>query len=392
LKCPDACGIHLPPLRTAAIAELAGNDERAAWEAAGAGAAEEAWADERAAAFEAAVAQCGAASDARLAAVARAAAYDSMSKSEHHLRAALLPCGKLKVSEMNVTGAPPFEMYPKSCAFGNCPNKLWRGRAACGWDRQFGAGCPIDVGDQPFTMQRWEQKLRGKRVDDEGEVKLSYSLELLPHVTTGRAFYAEMKTFVSETWLSHDWRATWTAQAHRVYEDKKSGAPRDAAVAARDSASATATRAAADARSAACSARLLISVAPILAKHAIYFGEVGADIVGGGATVTAGAFGFLAGTVAALTRAAAADAADLAAVAQAAAHTMGECKRAACIATEVQAVLARSASVQSDYAAQLETQRSRTATCATRERHNLLVAVVGYKPYRVWAEKVLPVI
>ena len=55
----------------------------------------------------------------------------------------------------------------------------------------------MDVGDQMITMQRWEQKLRGTKVDDEGVVKQSYSLELVPHTLTGRAFYQVMETFVT---------------------------------------------------------------------------------------------------------------------------------------------------------------------------------------------------
>ena len=51
-------------------------------------------------------------------------------------------------------------------------------------------------------------------------------------------------------------------------------------------------------------------------------------------------------------------------------------------AAAVHAAAARTATVQSDYAAQLETQRTFTATCASRERHNFLVAIMGYKPYR----------
>lgn len=43
--------------------------------------------------------------------------------------------------------------------------------------------------------------------------------------------------------------------------------------------------------------------------------------------------------------------------------------------------------VQNDYAAQIGTKRARTAMCATCERHNLLVLVVVYKPFRVWLEK-----
>ena len=388
--CPDTCPIHGPARRMPLLAELAAEQERSAWEVAAAGAAEAAGADERAAAAELATAGCRDTEAAAAAAAERAASYDSMSKSEHHLRAALLPCGKQTFADMNVTGAPPFKMYPKACAFGNCPNKLWRGRDACGWEHRFGAGCPMDAGDQMITMQRWEQKLRGTKVDEEGKVKQSFSLELVPHTLTGRAFYKEMKAFTTDTYLSHDWRTTWTAQAHRVYEDKKSGAPRDAALTARDVAVAAAASAAECAAAAARTAGLLSGVAPILARFAVNFGPIGTAPVGDGyseATVTTYDYRELPHTFAALARVAAADAASYATAAEASARAAGDSERAASIAIEVQAVLARSASVQSDYAAQVETQRSRTATCATRERHNLLVSVVGYKPYRVWAEK-----
>ena len=385
--CPDLCPIHGPARRAPLLAELAAEQERIAWENVLAGAAEAAGVDERAAAVERATTWRREADAAAQATAERAAAYDSMSKSEHHLRAALLPCGKQTLPDMNVTGAPPFKMYPKACTLGNCPNKLWRGRDACGWERRFGSGCPMDVGDQMITMQRWEQKLRGKKVDDEGVVKQSYSLELVPHTLTGRAFYQEMKTFVTDTYLSHDWRTTWTEQAHRVYEDKKSGAARDAALAARDAACAAAATAAECAAAAARTAALLSAVAPILSRFAVNFGPIVTAELGDGATVTTYDYRQLPHTLAALARVAAASAASHAAAAEASAKTAGECDRAASIAVEVQAVLALSASVQSDYAAQVETQRSRTATCATRERHNLLVSVVGYKPYRIWLPK-----
>ena len=38
--------------------------------------------------------------------------------------------------------------------------------------------------------------------------------------------------------------------------------------------------------------------------------------------------------------------------------------------------------VTSDYASQLETKRKYTGTCASRERHNFLVSVVCYAPYK----------
>ena len=41
--------------------------------------------------------------------------------------------------------------------------------------------------------------------------------------------------------------------------------------------------------------------------------------------------------------------------------------------------LAKTATIQSDYASQLETSREFHATCATKERHNYLVTLVGYR-------------
>ena len=63
--------------------------------------------------------------------------------------------------------------------------------------------------------------------------------------------------FTTEMYLSHDWRTTWTEQAHRVYDDKKSDAARDAALAARDAAAAAAAAAAEHSATAARTAALL---------------------------------------------------------------------------------------------------------------------------------------
>ena len=51
-------------------------------------------------------------------------------------------------------------------------------------------------------------------------------------------------------------------------------------------------------------------------------------------------------------------------------------------AFEIHARLETIAVVTSDYAAQIETQRKYTGTCASRERHNFLVSVVCYQPYK----------
>lgn len=384
---PNSCPVHGPAQRAPLLAALAAEQEKTAWEVALAGAAEVVGMEERATVMEHATTWRQEMATTAMAMVDRAIAYDSMSKSEHHLRAALLPCGKHGFPDMNITGAPPFEMYSKACAFGNCPNKLWRGRNACGWEQRFGSGCPMDVGDQWITMQRWEQKLRGRKVDDEGNVKQSFSLELVPHTLTGREFYNELRANVTETYLPHDWRTTWTEQAHRVYEDKKSGAASDDAVATWDADVAAAAVAAKLAATAERLATLLSSVAPILARFAVNFGPMGTAVLSNGARVTTYCFRYLPGTFRALARVASSSAASYAIAAANSARSAKDSESMARTALEVYTTLARSVSVQSDYAAQVETQRSRTATCATRERHNLLVSVVGYKPYKVWIEK-----
>jgi hypothetical protein len=44
--------------------------------------------------------------------------------------------------------------------------------------------------------------------------------------------------------------------------------------------------------------------------------------------------------------------------------------------------LSTTATIQSDYASQLETSREFHATCATKERHNYLVTLVGYRSHQ----------
>lgn len=51
-------------------------------------------------------------------------------------------------------------------------------------------------------------------------------------------------------------------------------------------------------------------------------------------------------------------------------------------ARQMYEALQRTATVQSDYAAQLEVVRSHSATCARPAKHNLLVSIVGYKSYK----------
>ena len=155
-------------------------------------------------------------------------------------------------------------------------------------------------------------------------MKQSFSLELVPHTLTGRAFYKEIIMFTTVTYLSHDWRTTWTEQAHRVYEDKKSGAARDAALAARDTAAAAAAVDAEYAATAARTVALLSGVAPILAVFSVNFGPIGTAALGDGATVTTYDYRTLPHTFAAMARAAAASAASHAAAAEASARVLSD--------------------------------------------------------------------
>ena len=56
--------------------------------------------------------------------------------------------------------------------------------------------------------------------------------------------------------------------------------------------------------------------------------------------------------------------------------------QAAAKAQQVFDLLSTTATIQSDYASQLETSRDYHATCATKERHNYLVTLVGYRSYQ----------
>ena len=88
-------------------------------------------------------------------------------------------------------------------------------------------------------------------------------------------------------------------------------------------------------------------------------------------------------TLAALVRLAGRDDADGAAAAAvgAAEAALTAATGKARTAAEVHALMALTATVQSDYASQFETYRIHTGTCAQPERHNMLVTIVGYKPY-----------
>ena len=56
--------------------------------------------------------------------------------------------------------------------------------------------------------------------------------------------------------------------------------------------------------------------------------------------------------------------------------------QAAAKAQQIFDALSTTATIQSDYASQLETSREFTATCATKERHNYLVTLLGYRSHQ----------
>lgn len=278
--------------------------------------------------------------------------YDAMSSSPSALVGALLQCKSEDLPEYTVTGERSFRLYSRECARGNCPNLVFRASNACGWDRQFGLGCPIDVCDEPFTWHVWEQRVRGTRKDD-GQP--SYSPEFVPKHGTRREFLSEFRSRVAQ-WIPHQWRDRLGKQGLRVFEDRKSGRHLNYVCAN------------------AARAKLLSDALHLVAKvnpqccHKLHVEEHNDSALAGLLTTTeVWAMHSFANTLAAMSRIAALDA--------------KVALKLAIDAKEVHASASRTATVQSDYAAQLETRREYTATCASRERHNFLVTIVGYKPY-----------
>ena len=357
---------------------------------------------------EAAVVTTKAAADAAMAMLAvaklRVERYASMSTSEEALMVALLPCGKKVYPEQTVTGEKTFKCYARACCEDNCPNKgnLFERRkgSACGYALVFeGFVCPIDNSDAELIWQRWEKMLRNKNEDretDDGKAaKASYSMELVPHRGTRAEFMTEMFGLDGKVrlWLPHKRRVRWCRQARRVLDDHKSGA-REAA-AANVVAACSAARAAAQAQARAATPRL--DALRLVARVApwVSMGVVAASIIAPAASDRIGSRGVSAEyavvleqrriplTLAALVRLAGKDDADgAAATAVAAAEAaLTAATGKARTAAEVHALMALTATVQSDYASQFETYRIHTGTCAQPERHNMLVTIVGYKPY-----------
>lgn len=184
------------------------------------------------------------------------------------------------------------------------------------------------MSDKGFSWRVWEQRVSGK--NEEGQP--TYTPEFSWSHGTRAEFVNTFQLAISE-WLPHIWRDVMQKQGLRVFEDRKSGRHNDAA-----------RRAQAFAALKHYAFHLVAKTLPQLPEvKNIYF------------------------ALASLVRVASADALAALAAAKSAAVVH---EAAACTAT-----------VQSDYAAQIQTKRSHTATCARPERHNCLVMVVGYKPY-----------
>ena len=279
----------------------------------------------------------------------RALKYDGMTASPDALLDALQPCGKQSYPNYSVTGASVFRCYSRACAEGNCPKKLFDRSNACDWENVFGDDCPLESSNEKYDWWVWSKQLRG--TDKEG--KPFYSLEWMPHRGGTRAEHLkELRAKVRE-WKWHVWRDRFVTQSLRVFDDRRSGAR---VLALRQH----------------VSGPLLLSAAlDTIAEHSAQsereLRAVGPQRPQAIAILRARTFAILA-------RLADADAASH----RPSAETVERLRRA----EKVHSVLANTTHVKSDYASQVETKRSHTATCATMERHNLEVTVVGFAPYQ----------
>ena len=415
------CLLHDCSSESAAAAAAEAAAAQATSEAAARGADAEVWEahapSSQAAASAAAVAAEADAAAATAVATAKAAVekltaaklriqrYAAMSASEDALLATLLPCGRREFTEQTVTGEKTFKCYLRVCCEGNCPNRgnLFDRRkgSACGYDLVFeGYKCPVDNSDDEFIWLRWEKMLRNenkeRETDDGKQAKPSYSMELVPHRGTRAEFMSE--TFYRggkvSLWMPHIRRVRWCRQARRLIDDHKRGSRVAAAVNARAICAAARETALSRARAATPQLAALrivaarnpwLNVGVVAAAAAPPPPEVVVPSSNGDDRQYAVVFNMqrIPLTLAALIRLAERDEAD-----SAAAAAVAEAEAALTAATgklrtaeQLHELYKLTMTVQSDYASQFETHRIHTATCAQPERHNLLVSIVGYKPY-----------
>ena len=302
---------------------------------------------------------------------AKARRYDEMTRSRKMLTDVLMePCGKQNYPDYSIIGGGEFHAYKKRCISNDCDKRIFKGREACGWDRVIGTMCPVEDSEDPFSWFVWEKQLRGTNEDG----KPFYSLEWCPKHGTRKQFWAEFRSAVTSN-LLHVWRDEMMSQGRRVLADRRSGHHVDALLE----------------RKRACEAAAAL---PTLRARAFIQAATHAEVRAPQAAAEARASQVAAGATDTVAAAAASAAAWcwqpltlracsqlMARVANPSVQSKHEASRLHAEALEVHVALARTAVKQSDYAAQIETRREFTATCAIRERHNCLVTVVGFKPY-----------
>ena len=342
---PCVCHIHPDPRKLEGAAERAAacqnweEAERAAVEAGGDGAAER-W---EAASAESEVAQR------ELAAAAakekRARKYDEMTSSVEKLMEVLMPCGKVAHPELSIIGAGEFQTYKRRCISGDCANRIWRSSEACGFDSIFGAPCPTEANEECTEWRGWEKRLRG--VNEEG--KEFHSMEWLPKHGSKKERWAELLSALKETPL-HMWRDDVMQQSVRVYEDRKSGRHLHELI----------------------KRRRLLTTPQLVSDVLDVIVTVAEAALEPPAVLQPGLLSRRLCTLRALQRLA-----DLSEKPPVAAVKQAE--QAEATAQQVFDALAVTATIQSDYASQAETSREFHATCATKERHNYLVTLIGYR-------------
>ncbi len=298
--------------------------------------------------WQAALARADAAqaeAEAEAAKVTKAHMYDQMLASLDALTAALMPCGKDEYPDYSIFGSGPFRAYKKRCIFDDCPKKLFCRSEACGFDSVFGKICPTEANDEQFSWQAWEKRIRG--VNDEG--KPFHSMEWVPRHGTKREFWNEFLPALKEN-FPHVWRERMIRQGRRIYEDRKSGHHRDELVKRRRTLEVS---------------RLLYETFDVVVQVAEQ--QLDSPVWRQPSTLSRRL-----ATLRIIRRHALESDLPSEAAVEAA-------RRAAARAEEVYAALSRTATIQSDYASQLQTSRAFHATCAIQERHNYLVSLVGYK-------------
>ena len=273
-----------------------------------------------------------------------------------------MPCGKESHPELSIIGAGEFQAYKRRCISNDCENRIWRTAEACGFDRVFGKPCPTEANENTTAEWRqWEKRLRG--VNEEG--KEFHSMEWIPAHGSSADWWRELLPAIKET-LPHMWRDDVMQQSVRVYEDRKSGRHLDQLK----------ERRCAELKRRRCALTdpgLLASVIDVVVGLAEQ--QLDAPVVAQPSVLS-----LTLQSLRAVQRAVHAAPPPPAALVEDA-MAVELATQAVATAQDVFDELATTVTVQSDYASQLETSREFHATCATKERHNYLVTLIGYRSY-----------